>query len=196
MICKQLRGYVCWVNPSHDWDLNRDLITCGDSIWTIKIRFKRPRSICDLIWIFAIRFEKELNRDKSAACLPTRNRMYESSKHFCFGCNLTTKLHQWMIMFKVVSTVTVPGISCAIRPKIHCVKHCYLDFPSKIYLHIFVEVLRFDLKFDLEIFGFLGKMGIWDMVEWFKSISWKVWDLSSRFDLKFARHWLLYRWVV
>ena len=38
---------------------------------------------------------------------------------------------------------------------------------KSIYIFILVEVLRFDLKFDLEIFGFLRKMGIWDMVEWF-----------------------------
>ena len=36
--------------------------------------------------------------------------------------------------------------------------------------------------------GIEEKMGIWDSAKWFISISWKIWDLSWRFDLRFARH--------
>jgi len=62
-----------------DWDLNRDLSTFGDSIWTIKIRFKIPR----FDWKFDLKFlpfdlKKEyLNRDKSAAYLPTQSGMHD-----------------------------------------------------------------------------------------------------------------------
>jgi len=103
--------------------LHRDLSTFKDLnhlIWTVKIRFKRSRfdlwfdfNFCDSVW------KKGLNRDKSDACLPTQNEMHESSKHFCFGCDLMLKLHRT----DIVSTVTVQSISRVIRPKIHFVKY-------------------------------------------------------------------------
>jgi len=39
----QLGRWQWWANPNHDWDLNRNLNTLGDSIWNMKIQFKRLR---------------------------------------------------------------------------------------------------------------------------------------------------------
>ena len=127
--CTQWRA-----NPSRDWDLNRDLSTFRDSIWTIKIRFKRSRF--DLrfdLKCFAIRFEKkDLNPGKSAVCLPTQNEMHESSKHFCFVCSLMPKLYRTNWLADIVSTVTLRNISCVIRSKIHFVKYCYVTFYARV----------------------------------------------------------------
>jgi len=145
--------------------LHRDLSTFRDLnhlIWTVKIRFKRSRF--DLrfdFYFFVIRFEKKgLNRDKSDACLPTQNEMHESSKHFCFGCDLMLKLHRT----DIVSTVTVQSISRVIRPKMHFVKYRYLHFLLKIYLHIY-----FRERFET----------------WFEISPWKISDLRKNGDLRF-----------
>ena len=54
------------------------------------------------------------------------------------------------------------------------------------------------LSFDVERFGIWRQIGIWDLA---KSISWKIWDFSWRFVLRFAHqclgvilHFELYCW--
>jgi len=55
-------------------------LNCKDSTTKIGIQFEIRFEI------FGIRFEKDvLNHDKSAACLPVRNGMHESSKHLVSG---------------------------------------------------------------------------------------------------------------
>jgi len=52
-----------------------------------------------------------------------------------------------------------------------------------------------DLIWDLSLEDsrFEEKMGfeIWDLVKWFKSVYWMIWDLTMRFDLGFAHHWII-----
>ena len=50
---------------------------------------------------------------------------------------------------------------------------------SKIW-DLSISELRYEEKW-----GF----GIWDLDNWFKSISWKIWDLGVGFDLRFAHQW-------
>jgi len=130
------------------------------SIW-----FKRSR-----FDIFAIRFE-DLNPDKSAACLQTQNEMHESSKHFCFGCSLMSKVHRTNWLINIVSSILW----------LYEVYHVRLGLK---YTSSNIAIFSFCWKFI-----YIFKMGIWDLAKWFESVSWKIWHLSYRFDLRLAHHW-------
>jgi len=85
-------------NSNRDWDWNHDLNAFGNLIWRIKIRFNWLRF--DLKYL-QLKLKKDLNRGKSAACLPTQNSaivsahraqligLREPSNCFYFGCSLT-----------------------------------------------------------------------------------------------------------
>ena len=116
--------------------------------------------------------------------------MHESSKHFCFGCSLMPKLHRANGTIDTVSTTTVRSILCAIRPKIYCVKHRYLDFLLKIYLHIYFckrsEIWDLTLK-DL---GFEEKRGF---ETWLNDINaflerYEIWVKDFIWDLPITAH--------
>ena len=210
-----VRRSICLSGPLHwsslstsdgqisiDWDLSGHLSTFGDSIWTIKIRFKISRFYLKVLRFDSIR-KKNLNCDKSAACLPTQNGMHELlSKHFCFACNLMQKLHRTNWLIDIVSSVTLwialvvalwtensetdyLLMSRVTRPKITSSDIAILTFYWKfICMFIFVKDLRFHLRSDLERFGIWRKMGIWKLVKWFE----RFWDLSYRFGLRFTHH--------
>jgi len=99
----------------------------------------------------------------------------------------------WLTRWHCITrTMTLRSTSCVSMPKVWCITYRYLEFLLKIYLHIhFCEDLRFDLRSDLERLQIRRKKGIRDLrVGGFRpnSISGKIWDLSWRFDLRFAHH--------
>jgi len=154
-----------------------------EHFWRFDLNYKDSiQNIAILFESFAIRFDskKNLNCDKSAACLPTQNGMHELlSKHFCFGCNLMQKLHRTNWLIDIVSSVTLwialvvalwtetsetdyLLMSRVTRPKITSSDIAILTFYWKfICMFIFVKDLRFHLRSDLERFGIWRKMGIW-----------------------------------
>ena len=64
-----------WAFPNHAQDLNPDLSTFRDSIWTLKLWVKRSQFDLKFDW------EKDLNHNKAAARLPKQNGMHETSKN-------------------------------------------------------------------------------------------------------------------
>ena len=108
-------------------DSNRDFSTFENSIWSIKIWYKKIAIRFDICF-FSDSIRKKLNRDISAACLPDANGMHGSSNHFCFRRDFMPKLHQWMLVIDFAFIATLRTISCAVRPKIYCDR----DFLLKI----------------------------------------------------------------
>ena len=85
---------------------------------------------------------------------------------------------------------TVPSVSATLSVRRPCqVYHVWLHVKYTAsnfailtfywkFLYMFVSLKNdtFDLRLTLKNLGF-QKMGIWDLAKWFKSISWKMWDL-------------------
>jgi len=85
---------------------------------------------------------------------------------------------------------TVPSVSATLSVRRPCqVYHVWLHvkytasniailtfYWKFIYMFVSLKNDTFDLRLTLKNLGF-QKMGIWDLAKWFKSISWKMWDL-------------------
>jgi len=83
-------------------------------IWRFDLNYKYSIQRLDLRfdWKFWDSIWQKLNRDKSAACLPTQKGMHKSSKHFCLGCNLMPKLHRTDWLTDIVYVLCTKYIVC------------------------------------------------------------------------------------
>ena len=105
-----------------------------------------------------------------------------------------TQFNAETVLTELLTTCTwlyeLGPISC-VKSKMSCMKYRHVNFLLKIYLHFhFHERLEILFESWLERFGILRKkMRIWDLAKWFRYFSGKIWNLSVRFDLRFAHHW-------
>jgi len=116
--------------------------------------------------------------------------VYEQLK-FCFRCSLMPKLHctNWLIdSHHVFATIKVCRAWLCLKQMAPNIAMSSFYWKS-INLHTSINLHIFDTWFEirLERFGIGGKMGI--LAKRFKYFSRNVWDVSVRFDLRFARHW-------
>ena len=112
-----------WANPS------RDLSTFGDSIWTVKIWFKR--------WRFDLRFHLNFLRFHLKKNWITTNQLLVYRRSESVALLLRMQLGAKIAPLNDNDWHCNYAVYHAIWPKIYCVKHCDLDFLRKISLHIY-----------------------------------------------------------
>ena len=125
-----------WANPNHNWDLNRDVNTSGDRIWSKHRWFKKTTIWFPILHeIFTIWFEKDLNCGKSFLHLLQMQFNVETALYW-----LTDIIHV-LQLYEVQRVWLCVGLNYT-ASDINMLTSCW----KSIYIFIFATDLACDLK--------------------------------------------------